>query len=104
GMPSSQLCAVRHAPSVRAGRGRRIIFDIFEDIARLTVQYMANGVQRTEANRAHLAGFEIREVDIGDADQLRKLVELHLAVCQYAVQTNNNHNVWSTSSCSAMPY
>ncbi len=59
---------------------------VLEDVARLTVECLANGCQCGEPDSTDLAGFDFGEIDVGDADTLRQLIEGHFTVRHHTVK------------------
>lgn len=63
---------------------------VLEDVARLAVKYVADSVKGGEAYGAYLAGLHLGEIDVGYAHLLRELIQRHLSVCHYAVESHDN--------------
>src|SRR5215472_17818941 len=63
---------------------------VFEQIARLTIEHGANPGERIESYASHLAGFEQRNVLLGDADALSELLRPHLAFGEHHVEVDDN--------------
>src|SRR5699024_3395702 len=70
--------------------GSFLFVPVFKDVARLTVQGLADGVQRGKAHRARLAGLENGEVGHGDAHLLGKLRQAHFALGEHDVQIDDD--------------
>src|ERR1700733_691541 len=95
---STRTCKTMTAPalaSLRKGILRAKPIDlfawaVFQDLARLALQRRADLVERREAHALHLARLEQREIDLGDADDLRQLLGAHLALGQHHVEIDDD--------------
>lgn len=64
-------------------------FFVFQDVARLTVQDLADGLQCRKAYGFGLARFQHRKVCRGDSHPFGKLVERHFSYCHHHIQIHN---------------
>src|SRR5215470_6778192 len=79
------------------------IVAIFEDVAGLTVQRLADLGERVEAHALHLAAFQERDVLLGDANALGKLLGAHLAPRQHDIEIDDDRHGWpyTMAACSS---
>ena len=64
-----------------------LVGPIFQQVAGLAVQRLADGFQRGKTDGAYLAVFQFGEVDIGNAYPLGKFVQEHFSVGHDPVQS-----------------
>jgi hypothetical protein len=62
-----------------------LIGPVFEDVAGLAVEGLADCLQRREADRLGLAGFQDRQIGHRDADALRQFGDAHFSFGQHDV-------------------
>ena len=62
----------------------------FEQVARLTVEGVADGVERFKAYALHLARFEDGKIDVSHAYPVRQFAQGYLAVCHHLVEPYDN--------------
>src|SRR6266705_1562444 len=63
-----------------------------EEVTWLALQCVANGLERGEADRACLAGFQDRQVGERDSDLLRQLRERHAALVEHVVELDDDRH------------
>src|SRR5579862_960651 len=106
---STRTCKMTTAPalaSLRKGILRAKPIDlfaraVFQDLARLALERRADLVEGREAHALHLAGFEQREIDLGDAHDLRQLLGAHLAARQHHVEIDDDRHQTNPAFSSA---
>lgn len=59
--------------------------DVFQNVSRLAVERLANGVEGGESHAAHLPGFDAGEVHVGHPHVLGQFVERHFAIGEHAI-------------------
>ena len=69
---------------------------VLQDVPRLAIQHVADGLQRRKADRADVTVLQLGQVDIRHTHPFAQLVERHLAVSHHPVKAENDwHNVTS---------
>lgn len=68
------------------------LLHILQNVPRLAVEGLADGVESGEADGLGFVGFEDREVGIGDADDFGQLPQLHLFLGQLDIEVDDNHS------------
>lgn len=80
-----QLAFVVEEHSVGLGGG-----DVLEDVPRLAFEHFAQHVERAEADRSDFAGFDAREVHVGDPHFVGKIVQRDVPVRHDLVEMKND--------------
>src|SRR5262245_45312054 len=97
GLNDTQLMLARDAGDERGGSAidkyapqSGLVGPELEDVAGLTFERLADPLERLEAHAFHLAGFEQRDILLGDADAVGKLLRAHLAARQHDIEIDND--------------
>ena len=64
--------------------------DVFEDISRLAFEHLAQHVECTETDCPDFAGFDAREIDVGDSHLVSKLVQRDMPIRHDLVEMKND--------------
>lgn len=83
--------------------------NVFEDISRLAFEHLAQHVERAEADGPDFAGFDAREIDVGDSHLVSKLVQRDMPIRHDLVKMKNDwhrttYRVSSEKLCRRTPY
>lgn len=83
--------------------------NVFEDISRLAFEHLAQHVERAEADGPDFAGFDAREIDVGDSHLVSKLVQRDMPIRHDLVKMKNDwhrttYRVSSEKFCRRTPY
>lgn len=65
---------------------------IFEDVAWLAVQMLADGFKRRETDRSHLSRLEERNVRLADANRTREFIGSDFALGENDIQANDDRH------------
>jgi hypothetical protein len=71
------------------------ITPVFQDVARLAIERLADPLQRLETHAPDLAGLQERDVLFGDADALGQFLGAHLARGQHDVEVDYDGHLLS---------
>ena len=82
-----------------------VILYVFEDVSRLTVQRLADRIERGEPYRTDLAGLDVGEVGIAYTNLFRQLGEIDLPVQHHPVQSQyEGHGITPDVKVDRDPY
>ena len=98
----SAACSQVALGGILAPRSGFYVRLIFQDVAGLTIEHHADPLQGIEADAFHLAGLQQRNVLLGDADALGKLLRAHLAARQHHVEIDDDRHHTKPAFSSAM--
>src|SRR5215510_14732149 len=91
---------------IRGVRGH-FLDPVLENITGLTLQNLADLLERFEAHSFHFARFEQRHVLLGDADALGELLRAHIALRQHDIEIDDDrhaaHTIGRWSSAISTP-
>lgn len=64
--------------------------DVLEDVPRLTFEHFAQHIERAETDRPDFAGFDAREIHVGDPHFVSKIVQRDVPVRHDLVEMKND--------------
>jgi hypothetical protein len=73
----------------------RLARPVFQYIARLAVEHLADFLQRIETHALHLPRFQQRDILLRDAYAFGKLLRAHLALGQHDVEVHDYRHCFS---------
>src|SRR5258707_12857179 len=88
---TSKSSARAFEPSLMIGR----VTPVFQDVAGLAVERLADPLQRLETHAPDLAGLQERDVLFGDADALGQFLRAHLARGQHDIEVDYDGHLLS---------
>lgn len=80
-----QLAFVVEKHGVGLGGG-----NVLEDVPRLAFEHFAQHIERAETDRPDFAGFDAREIHIGDPHFVSKIVQRDMPICHNLVEMKND--------------
>src|SRR5665213_2215116 len=93
----SMFCSLGCFPQTRSSFVRHV----FQKVAGLAVEMLADRFQRREAEALHLTGLEQGEIGFGDSDSFGEFVGADLALGEHDIETDEDrHQTNESFSCS----